>query len=417
MEDTMQLANIIGHAEQKKELLAIIDWFNRSEELKGKGVSIPKGVVLFGKPGNGKSLLIKELIQLVNVPVFIYRVEEENIILGIEKMFESARKVGKAIVVIDELDLLIDKEKRVIRTLQESLDGVESSDNILVLTATNSIGDIPDALMRNGRLEKLIRIPNPNASEALELLKHHLKQFNISLPSDCDEEELGLSLKDISCAAIKAVVNDLVLRNGFENITQEMIDTSIYNITDRVKDAPTQDNIAVAYHEAAHAVMAARYPKYFYLKKLTIRGASGIFTAKEVEEDYWPYAKAIADIKIALSGHIGEKLLIGEGSRGCEVDLEGARTTAYNLFCRVGYSSAWETLPRVGNQTRRETEIKRRKVEKKIERLLRQCEKEATKYLKKHKQEVKRLGELLFMKKRLKSSQIIEILAQNVKIK
>ncbi len=192
MENTMQLANIIGHAEQKKELLAIIDWFNRSEELKAKGVSIPKGVVLFGKPGNGKSLLIKELIQLVNVPVFIYRVEEENIILGIEKMFESARKVGKAIVVIDELDLLIDKEKRVIRTLQESLDGVESSDNILVLTATNNISDIPDALMRNGRLEKLIRIPNPSALEALELLKHHLKQFNISLPSDCDEEELGL---------------------------------------------------------------------------------------------------------------------------------------------------------------------------------------------------------------------------------
>ena len=82
---------------------------------------------------------------------------------------------------IDELDLLINRERRVIRALQENLDGVESSDDILVLTATNFIREIPDALLRNGRLEKLIKIPYPSGEEALELLKIHLKEFNVAL--------------------------------------------------------------------------------------------------------------------------------------------------------------------------------------------------------------------------------------------
>lgn len=413
MENKPLLSNIVGHTEQKKELLAVIDWFEHSEELRAKGVSIPKGVVLFGKPGNGKSLFIKELIQLVDVPVFIYHPEDDNVSRGIEKMFENARNAKKAIVVIDELDLLINKDKRVIRVLQESLDGVESVDDILVLTATNETHEIPDALIRNGRLEKLIHIPNPTGQEAIELLKLHLNNFHIPLPADFDEDELAISFHRISCAGVKAVVNDLVLRNGFENITQELIDTSIYNIMDRVKSSPTKQNIAVAYHEAGHAVMAARYPKYFYLNKLTIDGASGFFTANEVEEDYWTYAKAIADINISLAGLISEKILVGEGSRGCEADLERARTIAYNLFCRIGYSNAWETLPMINHQTRTETQIKRRKMEKKIEKLLIKQEKDVFKYMKKHQADVIRLGELLFKKRRLKSNQIIESLGHS----
>jgi len=404
------LSNIIGHDEQKKELLAVIDWFNHSHELKARGVSIPKGVVLFGKPGNGKSLFIKELIKLVDVPIFIYHVDEDNIAKGIENLFAKARGVGKAIVVIDELDLLIDRESRVVRVLQENLDGIENCDDILVLTATNSMNDIPDALIRNGRLEKLIHVPDPSGEEALELMKLHFNNFQVKLPTNFDEEEVALSLHGLSCVAIKAVVNDIVLRNGFENITETMIDDSIFNISSRVKSSPVEDNIAVAYHEAGHAVMAVRYPQYFYVNKLHIKGASGEFTAKEVEKDYWPYDKAIADIKISYAGLIAQKLLVGQGSRGCEDDLERARKIAYNLFGRVGYSSAWETLPMVNHETRTETEIKRRKTEKKIEKLLKNCEIDTIRYLKKNKAVIKKLGQLLFEKKRLKSSQIIEVM-------
>ena len=403
------LGKVIGHDAQKEEILNVIKWFKNSKALKERGVSIPRGIVLFGQPGNGKSLIIKEIIKCAEAPVFIFQGEQTNIVEGIVDVFKKAREAGHAIIVIDELDLLINKERRVVRALQESLDGVESSDDILVLSATNNIRDIPDALLRNGRLEKLIRIPYPKGEEAVKLLKKYFNDYKVALPEDIDEEEVGLSLNGISCAGVKAVVNDVVLRNGFENITAEMLDKSIVNITDRVKDAPEEDNLEVAMHESAHAVMAKAYPQYFIINKLNISGASGEFHAKEVEKDFWPYDKIIADIKISMAGNIGQKIICGRGSRGAEEDLQRARVLAYNMINMNGYSSCWETLPTVKPGSRMETTIKRRKMEVKIEKLLKKCEKETTRYIKKHADVIKELGHKLFEKKHLKSSEILAI--------
>ena len=404
------LGKVIGHTRQKKELLDVIDWFKRSKELKARGVSIPKGVILFGEPGNGKSLLIKEIIRCVEAPVFILKGDETNIVAGITETFAKARETGHAVVVIDELDLLINKERRVIRALQENLDGVESSDDILVLAATNYIREIPDPLLRNGRLEKLIKIPYPSGEEALELLKIHFKEFGVELPKDFDDEEVALSLNGISCAGVKAVVNDLVLRNGFENITSDMLFKSIYNITDRVKDSPEEDNIEVAIHEASHAVMAHAFPKYFLINRINISGASGEFHAKEVDRGFWPYDKVIADIKISMAGILAQKIICGRGARGCDEDLQRARVAAYNMINMCGYSSCWETLPVVRQGARIETATKRRRMEKKIEKLLKKCEKEASQYIKEHQNQIKDLGQLLFEKKHLKSSEILSVI-------
>lgn len=404
------LCNVIGHENQKKELLSVIDWFKHSKELKARGVSIPKGVILFGEPGNGKSLLIKEIIKCCEAPVFVFQGEQANVVEGIFETFKKAREAGHSIIVFDELDLLINKERRVIRALQENLDGVESNDDILVLAATNFMREIPAPLLRHGRLEKLIKIPYPTGPEALELLKKHFREFNIPLPVDIDEDEVALSLHGISCAGIKAVVNDIVLRNGFENITAEMIDSSIYNITDRVKDTPEEDNLEVAIHEAGHAVMAKSFPEFFMINRLNISGASGKFYAKEVERGFWPYDKVIADIKISMAGNLAQKIICGRGSRGCEEDLQAARISAYNIINMNGYSSCWETLPVIRNGARVETQTKRRRMERKIEKLLKQCEKETIKFIKSHIEVIKKLGQLLYEKKHLKSSEILSVI-------
>lgn len=409
-EGEVPLGKVIGHENQKKELLNVIKWFKNSNELKAKGVSIPKGVILFGDPGNGKSLLIKEIIRCAEAPVFIFQGEQTNIVQGIVDVFREARQAGHAIIVIDELDLLINRERRVVRALQENLDGVESNDDILVLAATNYLREIPEPLMRNGRLEKLIKIPYPTGEEALELLKIHFKAFNIQLPDDFDNEEMALSLTGISCAGVKSVVNDVVLRNGFENITVEMIDDSINNITDRVKDSPEEDNMEVAIHEAGHACMAKAFPEYFTINRLNISGASGQFKAKEVDKSYWPYDKVIAHIKIAYAGNLAQKIICKRGSTGAEYDLQGARIAAYNMITQNGFSSCWETLPQIRPNSRIETQEKRRRMEKKIEKLLKRCEKETTKYIKAHTFEIKRLAELLFEKKHLKSSEILSVI-------
>ena len=404
------LGKVIGHENQKKELLLMVDWFKRSKELKAKGVSIPKGTILYGEPGNGKSLFLKEIIRCCEAPVFIFQGEQTNVVAGICETFKKAREAGHAIIVFDELDLLINKERRVVRALQENLDGVESDDDILVLTATNFIDDIPGALMRNGRLEKLIKVPYPKNEEAVELLKKHFKEFNLALPEDFDEEEVGLSLNGISCAGIKSVVNDIVLRNGFENITSKMIDDSIFNITDRVKDTPEEDNLSVCIHESGHALMAKAFPEYFIINRMNIGHGGGRFNVKEVEKGYWPYEKVKADIKIAMAGLIAQKVLCGTGSRGCESDLQSARVDAYNMFNMCGYSSCWETLPLLRQGARTDTPIKRRRMERKIEKLLRKCEKETTTYIKAHKLQIMALAKLLFEKKHLKSSEILAVI-------
>ena len=404
------LSKVIGHENQKKELLLVIDWFKRSKELKARGVSIPRGVILFGEPGNGKSLLIKEIIKCSGAPVFVFQGEQANVVEGICETFKQARKAGHAIIVFDELDLLINKERRVIRALQENLDGVESSDDILVLAATNFLREIPPALLRNGRLEKIIRIPYPTGKEALILFKKHFKEFGLTLPSDFDDEEVALSLTGITCAGVKAVVNDIVLRNGFENITSEMIDKSIYGVTDKVKDAQEEENYDVAIHEASHACVAKQFEDYYTINRLNISGASGQFQAKEVVKGFWPYEKAIANIKISMAGILGQKIICGRGSRGCDDDLQQARATAYNLININGYSSCWETLPVIQPGARVDTATKRRHNERKIEALLRKCERQTKRYIKRHKEEIIALGKLLFEKKHLKSSEILSVL-------
>lgn len=344
--------------------------------------------------------------------MFIFRGEKDNeVVESIYEIFKKARKAGHAIVVFDELDLLINKERRVARALQECLEGVESGDDLLVLAATNDLEAIPDALLRHGRLEKIIKVPYPTGKEALELFKKHMNEFNVKLPGDFEDEEYELTLNHVSCAAIKALVNDIVLRNGFENITCEMIDNSIFNTTDRVKDRIEEGNMEVSVHEAAHCLIAKEFPKFFKINRLNISGASGSFHAKEIDEGFWPYDKVIADIKISMAGAIGQKVIFGRASIGNESDLQHARASAYNLFNISGYSSCWETLPAIRQGARTETPVKRRKMERKIEHLLKKCEKETYKLVKKNKSKIVDLAKVLFEKKHLKSKEILAVIS------
>lgn len=402
------LGKVVGHENQKKELLNVIDWFKHSKELKAKGLSTPHGILMFGPVGCGKSMLIKEIIRCCEAPVFVFKGEKDNAIVeGIIDTFKKAKETGHAIVVFDELNLLINKERRVIRALQESMDGVESDDNILVLAATNDLDDIPGPLLRHGRFDKLIHIPVPKGKDALVLFKKYMKEFGVKLPDDFDDEEMELSLNNISCAGIKAIVNDILLRNGFENITTDMIDKSIFNITDRIKTTPEEDNMEVSVHECSHVLAAKQFPQFFDINRVNISGASGCFHAREVEPGFWPYEKVLADIKICMAGIIGQKVIYGRASRGVESDLQSARRSAYNLFNIAGYSNCWETLPTVAPGSRTETQTKRRRMERKIEKLLRKCEKETYKIVKKNKDKILVLAKLLFEKKHLKSSEIL----------
>ena len=403
-------ASVVGHENQKKELLTVINWFNNSKKLKAKGLSIPKGVILNGAPGNGKSLLIKEAIKACNSPVFVFRGEEDNIVGSIVNTFEKAKQTGHAIIVFDELDLLINKDRRVVRVLQEYLDGVESADDILVLSATNDIDDIPDPLLRNGRLEKILYIPYLKGKELVKLLKYYFDLYHAEFPKDADEDELEVSLNRITCSGIKAIVNDVLLRCGWDGITKDTLDDSINNISERVKDSGAHGSLSVVYHEASHAVMAMKYPEFFTPNKLVLRESSGCFHAKDVDENSDCYEKMLADAHICLAGNIGQYIIEHTGSEGCLDDYNRARSTINLLVNRIGYKGAWRTIPGQNQPARQPTFIKMRGNERKTDRLFKKVERETYRYLKKHKKDIIKLANLLYVKEHLKYSEIKECL-------
>lgn len=403
--------NVIGHKLALDELYNVITWFNNSKELTSRGVSIPRGILLHGAPGNGKTLIMKEIVDCLNVPTFTISGSNTNVVEEVEQTFKKARKEEQAIILIDEIDLLIDKERRVIRVLQENLDGVENNDNILVIAATNYIDDIPRALKRNGRLEKIIEIDDPEDDEIIQLLKNYFDMYGVKMPSDIDEEELTSSSEGLSCAALKSVVNDVILRNGFTNITYEMLDQSVFNVMNGIKTRDKEIyNLDVAIHEAGHAVAANRFKKYFIINRLNLDSGSACCVTKNVEPNIGTYDSLRAKIIVAMSGIVAQKVICKEGSVGCAEDLQEARRLAYHLINMAGYSSCYETLPVIDADSRMDTFIKRRKMERKIERYLRKCEKESYKIISQNKEKVIKLANALYKKKRLKSNEILELL-------
>ena len=140
---------------------------------------------------------------------------------------------------------------------------------------------------------------------------------------------------------------------------------------------------------------------------MSISDGAGFLAVEYTDEEYWPYSKSLADIQISMAGVIAQKQILKEGARGCERDLSQARILAYNLVNCCGYVSCSETLPDVDDFSRRESFIKLRKNERKIEKVLRSCERKTTKYIKKNKNKIISLANLLFEKKKLKASEII----------
>ncbi len=406
------LGRVIGHEKQKEVLISVINWFKNAKDYKTKGIDIPRGVLMYGDPGNGKSLLMKEAIKFAEAPTFVFKGDMDNVSEGLEEMFKKAKETGHVVIVIDELDLLIGKDNRATRVLQDNLDGVGTNSDMLVLCATNYLYEIPEPLKRSGRLEKILRIPEPTGKEAVMLLKKIFKDMDVNIPSDFVDDEFELALDGVPCATIKAIANEVFLRNGFKNITSEMIYDSIFNLTNQVKDNSESDIYQNAVHEAGHALLTFASSEFFKIGRLTINNNGGYLSVVENNRDFTPHDKLIADIRISCAGLVAEKLIFGKGCDGCDSDMQRAYKIASRAINRVGFLSCSNTLPEVEpyRYIRNETEERRRNNEIEIEKLLKKCEKEAMRYLKKHKKLLIKLADKLFEKKNLKSFEVLNII-------
>ena len=188
------LKNIYGYSQIKEELFLIQNWYFNSNNLGDKKILLPKGLLFFGDPGEGKTLIVREYSKSFNYPLFVIEGNNDNVENEVISTYDLARKENNAIVIIDELDRLIDKDNKLIRVLQSQLDGFKSNDNVLTLATANDYCNLPNALLREGRFDRKFRVSPNNKNDFKEIIKC----FSCNIGFNFNDDEILELSNDLS---------------------------------------------------------------------------------------------------------------------------------------------------------------------------------------------------------------------------
>lgn len=394
MKEQNLFANIAGYDDIKKELMTIFSWYQDKSLIENKKIQLPTGILFYGHPGNGKTLFIREYVKAMNAPSF--SVTDSKSIVN---AFKSARKEKFALVLIDEIDLLIHKDAQALRILQNELDGINKKGQILVLATTNSRRDLPSALIRPGRFDRLIEIDAPNDKDIEQLYHFYLKELGVN-SSRIDLTHMIDLTRHCSCVAVKAICNDAFLR-GKENLTTKDLEKAYERIIlEEYTNANPLDykNYRVAIHEAGHAIMALRFRKDIKLYNAKFVKNGGYTRTYGTNEDYDSVEKRLEQIQISLSGAIAETIFFKRHDIGSVNDLQCTTNLIRRLVERTGYSGLSLFVETVFDMGRGDTESHHLDCEKAARRILKKQSRLVRHYLKKHKEEIKTFADLLYAK-------------------
>lgn len=362
-----KFSDIAGNEEVKEEVMELVDYLKNPKKYASAGARIPKGILLGGPPGTGKTLLAKATAGEANVP--FYFISASNFVemfvgLGAKRvrdMFEEARNNAPAIIFIDELDAVgrsrgagigggNDEREQTLNQLLVEMDGVKENSGILIMAATNRADVLDPALLRPGRFDRVINVSLPDIKEREAILKLHAKGKRIA-----DNVKFNLVARrtpGFSGAQLENVINEASLLSVRERtgvITIEQIDEAI----DRVIAGPARksrtisekENIAVAYHEAGHAVVGIKVKGGNKVQKITIipRGHAGGYNLMLPEEEKFNRSKSelIAIITSFMGGRVAEAIIYGKDnvSTGASDDIAKATKIARKMVTEWGLSN------------------------------------------------------------------------------
>ena len=356
--------DVAGAKEAKEELKEIVDFLKSPKKFLDIGAKIPKGVLMMGAPGTGKTLLARAVAGEANVPFFhISGSEFVELFVGIgasrvRDLFKVAKKSSPAIIFVDEIDAVgrhrgaglgggHDEREQTLNQILVELDGMETNEAVITLAATNRPDVLDPALLRPGRFDRRVVLDLPDISDREEILKIHAK--NKVWDRDVNLRVIAERTPGFSGADLANVINEaaiLAARGGRKSIAQADFVASIEKVMlgpERKSHILTpQEKEIVAYHEAGHALVAASLKHTDPVHKISIvaRGRAGGHTWKLPAEDRHLFSRSyfLDEIAVAMGGYAAEKTVFNEITTGPHSDLEHASDIARDLVTRFGMS-------------------------------------------------------------------------------
>jgi cell division protease FtsH len=361
---TVTFADVAGVDEAKGELQEIVEFLKSPQKFLALGARIPRGVLLIGPPGCGKTLIAKAVAGEAGVPFFsISGSEFVEMFVGVgasrvRDLFEQAKRNAPCIVFVDEIDAVgrhrgaglgggHDEREQTLNQILVEMDGFDSSTNVIVLSATNRPDILDPALLRPGRFDRHVVIDQPDINGRKAILQVHAK--GKPLAKDADLEVLAKQTAGFSGADLANLINEgaiLAARRDRKQIGMKELEDSI----DRVIAGPEKkgriisqkEKEIIAYHETGHAVVAKMLPNADPVHKISIvaRGMMGGWTRFLPTEDrhLWTYSQFEDRLTVSLAGRAAEEIIFGEVTTGAQNDLEQSTGLARKMVTEYGMS-------------------------------------------------------------------------------
>ena len=366
----IRFSDVAGEDEAKENLSEIVDYLHNPAKYKEIGASMPKGILLVGPPGTGKTMLAKAVAGESNVPFFSMSGSEfVEMFVGmgaskVRDLFKQAKEKAPCIVFIDEIDAIgqkrdgrvggNDEREQTLNQLLTEMDGFETNNGVIILAATNRPESLDPALTRPGRFDRRVPVELPDLKGREEILKVHAKK--VRLDQSVDFAEIARMASGASGAELANIVNEAALRAVRENrryVTQADLEESIEVVIAgyQKKNAILTDyeKKVVAYHEIGHALVAAKQSNSAPVQKITIvprtSGALG-YTMQVDEGNHYLMSKEELENKIATltGGRAAEELIFNSASTGASNDIEQATKLARAMITRYGMSEDFDMV-------------------------------------------------------------------------
>ncbi len=374
----IKFADVAGEDEAKENLSEIVDYLHDPGKYREIGASMPKGILLVGPPGTGKTMLAKAVAGEADVPFFSMSGSEfVEMFVGmgaskVRDLFKQAKEKAPCIVFIDEIDAIgkkrdgqlggNDEREQTLNQLLTEMDGFEGNNGVIILAATNRPESLDPALTRPGRFDRRVPVELPDLKGREEILKVHAKKIRIA--EDVDFNKIARTASGASGAELANIVNEAALRavrDGRRFATQADLEESIEVVIAgyQKKNAIMTDHEKhiVAYHEIGHALVAAKQTNSAPVQKITIvprtSGALG-YTMQVEEGNHYLMSKAEIENKIATftGGRAAEEVVFGSVTTGASNDIEQATKLARAMITRYGMSEDFDmvAMETVNNQ-------------------------------------------------------------------